>query len=354
MKVFFRTGFLMLAVWLGLSGVSFAKQVFMKDGSVLDCESFWRRNGQLVVKVNRDIILEFTPDEVNLRKTLQQSKHKASGMKRKSRHATYPKGASAAGVPASATQAAASPDLATPVPPSAPVPTPAAAKTAAEPAPAPSAAPAAAAVPKAASAAQPEPAPATSPEPAPALSKEELERRTRENVEMIAEAIKKNDPELMKEALAAQKSLAQQQNEAQENAPTGPDGLKPEPSWFKYLLMLAFSGLLIIIAMWVVFEKAGHSGVKSIIPIYNFYVLMQISGKPGWWCFLLLVPVVGFAIQLLAMLSLADKFQRSAAFGVGLLLLPMFFFPLLAFGGSKYGGTPEELDFTFSEEPPVP
>lgn len=354
MKVLFRTGFLMLAVWLGLSGVSFAKQVFMKDGSVLDCDSFWRRNGQLVVKVNRDIILEFTPDEVNLRKTLQQSKHKASGMKRKSRHATHPKGASAAGVPASATQAAASPDLANQVQPSAPVPTPAAAKVAAEPAPAPSAAPAAAAVPKAASAAQPEPAPATSPEPAPALGKEELERRTRENVEMMAEAIKKNDPELMKKALEAQKGLARQQKEAQKNAPAGPNGLKPEPSWFKYLLMLAFSGLLIIIAMWVVFEKAGHSGVKSIIPIYNFYVLMQISGKPGWWCFLLLVPVVGFAIQLLAMLSLADKFQRSAAFGVGLLLLPMFFFPLLAFGGSKYGGTPEELDFTFSEEPPVP
>ena len=112
--------------------------------------------------------------------------------------------------------------------------------------------------------------------------------------------------------------------------------------------------VLVIAGVWKVFTKAGQPGWASIIPIYNFYVLMQISGKPGWWCFLLFVPVVGFAIQLLAMLSLADKFQRSAAFGVGLLLLPMFFFPLLAFGGSKYGGTPEELDFTFSEEPPVP
>ncbi|HBA87135.1 MAG TPA: hypothetical protein DCZ75_03845 [Geobacter sp.] len=351
MKALFRTGFLVLAVWLGLSGVSFAKQVFLEDGSVLDCESFWRRNGQLVVKVNRDIVLEFAPGEVDLRKTLQQAKRKTPHVKRKSPRAKHPKGASAVGVPASAAQAAAGPDQANPVQPSAPVPAPAAATMAAKAAPAPpTAVPVAAAEP----AARPEPEPAASPAPAPVLDKAELERRTKENVEMMAEAIRKNDQELMKKAVEAQKTLVQQQTQAQKKAPDAASGApKPEPPWFKYFLMLAFSGLLIIIAMWVIFQKAGHSGVKSIIPVYNFYVLMQISGKPGWWCFLLFVPLVGFAIQLLAMLSLAEKFRRSAAFGVGLLLLPVFFFPLLAFGGSKYGGTAEELNFTFSEEPPV-
>jgi hypothetical protein len=57
--------------------------------------------------------------------------------------------------------------------------------------------------------------------------------------------------------------------------------------------MLAVSGLLIIVAWWVFFEKAGQSGVKSLIPFYNSYVLLEISGKPGWWFILLLVPVVG-------------------------------------------------------------
>lgn len=351
MRAIVRTGMLILAVWLGLSGVALAKEVFLKDGSVLDCDSFWRRNGQVVVKVNRDIILEFAAGEVDLRRTLQQER-KPSQVKRKSPRAAHPKGA-AAGIPAAAAQAAASPAPANPVPPSAPVLAPVAAKVSAQ-TPVPSAAPAAATAPVAAGPAQPEPAQAGSPAAASTLTKEELERRTREHVELMAEAIKKNDPELMKKALEAQKSLAQEQRVAQKSAPVGPNGLRREPAWFKYFLMLAFSGLLIIIALWVVFEKAGHSGVKSIVPIYNGYVLMQISGKPGWWCFLLLVPVVNFAIQLLAMLSLAEKFQRSAAFGVGLLLLPMFFFPMLAFGGSKYGGAiPQDLNFTFAEEPPV-
>jgi len=37
-------------------------------------------------------------------------------------------------------------------------------------------------------------------------------------------------------------------------------------------------------------------------------------------------------------LSLAKKFGRSELFGVGLLLLPMIFYPVLAFGGSEYEG----------------
>lgn len=106
----------------------------------------------------------------------------------------------------------------------------------------------------------------------------------------------------------------------------------------RYLLLLLAVSLLIVVSMWVVFEKAGQSGVQSIIPIYNMYILMEISGKPGWWLVLLFIPVVGFVFYLLAMLALAEKFGRSALFGIGLFFLPMFFFPMLAFGGSQYEG----------------
>ncbi|OGU16884.1 MAG: signal peptidase I [Geobacteraceae bacterium GWC2_53_11] len=103
------------------------------------------------------------------------------------------------------------------------------------------------------------------------------------------------------------------------------------------LLMLALC-VLIIAAQWIIFQKAGQAGWKCLVPFYNAYILMQIAGKPGWWMFLLFIPLVGVAIMLFAMLSLAKKFGRSELFGVGLLLLPMIFFPLLAFGGSDYEG----------------
>ncbi|MBU5614495.1 DUF5684 domain-containing protein [Geomonas azotofigens] len=338
-----RIGSLVLAVWLGLAGVSFAKQVFFRDGSVLDCESFWRRNGLVVVKVNRDVLLEFAPGEINLQKSMERAKRKAARVSRRSKPAVAKAHVAVeSAAPAPAVQGV------KPAQGTAPVPAAAVARSAATPAP-----PARVVAPAPAPAAQPDPAPeAAAPTTSP-LSREEVERRSKENVEMMAEAIKKGDPDLMKKAVEAQKGLAQRQKEAGGGAAAPAKGPRPEPAWFKYFLMMVVSGLLVVVALWVVFGKAGQSGVKSIIPIYNYYVLMQISGKPGWWCLLVFIPVVGLAIHLLAMLALAEKFQRSPVFGVGLVFLPMVFFPILAFGGSRYGEVREdELDFTFSEEPP--
>jgi hypothetical protein len=105
-----------------------------------------------------------------------------------------------------------------------------------------------------------------------------------------------------------------------------------------FLLTLLVVCLLLVVSTWVVFEKAGESGWKSLVPFYNTYILLIIAGKPGWWLLLLLVPVVNVVFYLLAMLSLAEKFGKGALFGIGLWLLPMFFFPILAFGGAQYEG----------------
>ena len=32
--------------------------------------------------------------------------------------------------------------------------------------------------------------------------------------------------------------------------------------------------------MWLIFEKAGEAGWKSIIPIYNLYIMLEIIGLP--------------------------------------------------------------------------
>ena len=37
------------------------------------------------------------------------------------------------------------------------------------------------------------------------------------------------------------------------------------------------------VAMWKVFEKAGQKGWKALIPVYNYWVLCEIAGRPGWW-----------------------------------------------------------------------
>jgi len=95
-----------------------------------------------------------------------------------------------------------------------------------------------------------------------------------------------------------------------------------------------------MVALWRVFEKAGQPGWAAIIPIYNVYILCKIAGKPGWWVLLMFIPVVNIVILLLVKLDLARAFGKTPGFGIGLWLLPILFYPLLAFGDAQYRKPP--------------
>jgi len=103
------------------------------------------------------------------------------------------------------------------------------------------------------------------------------------------------------------------------------------------LFMGAFT-LLMIASVWKVFVKAGKPGWASLIPIYNIVVLLEIVGRPIWWIVLLLIPFVNFIAGIMVTIALAEKFSKGAGFGVGLVILPFVFFPMLAFGDARYRG----------------
>jgi hypothetical protein len=97
-------------------------------------------------------------------------------------------------------------------------------------------------------------------------------------------------------------------------------------------------GIIVIVAMWKIFVKAGQPGWASIIPIYNAYILCKIVGKPGWWVILLFIPVVNFIIGIILMVGLAKSFGKGTGFAIGLILLGFIFFPILGFGDETYRG----------------
>jgi len=97
-------------------------------------------------------------------------------------------------------------------------------------------------------------------------------------------------------------------------------------------------GIILIIATWKVFVKAGQPGWASIIPIYNAYILCKIVGKPGWWVILLLIPIVNFIIAIILMVELAKCFGKGVGFAIGLLVLGFIFMPILGFGDATYKG----------------
>ncbi len=95
---------------------------------------------------------------------------------------------------------------------------------------------------------------------------------------------------------------------------------------------------LIIVAQWIVYSKADQPGWGVIIPIYNLILLVRIVGRSGWWVVLLLIPYISFVFLIVICVDLARSFVRGSGFGVGLAFLPMIFFPILAFGDSRYIG----------------
>ena len=92
--------------------------------------------------------------------------------------------------------------------------------------------------------------------------------------------------------------------------------------------------VLMLISMWKIFKKAGKPGWASLIPIYNIYIMTTIAEKEWWYILLLCVPIANIYAMFVIYDGIAKKFGKSTGFTIGMMLLPIPFFPILAFGKS--------------------
>jgi len=106
--------------------------------------------------------------------------------------------------------------------------------------------------------------------------------------------------------------------------------------WF---FMMALT-IVMLVAYWVIFTKAGKPGWASLIPIYNVIVLLEIVGRPIWWIVLMLIPIVNLVVYAIVIMDLSTSFGKGLAFAIGLILLPYIFLLILAFGSAQYSGKP--------------
>lgn len=111
--------------------------------------------------------------------------------------------------------------------------------------------------------------------------------------------------------------------------------------------------VILTIAYWKMFKKAGQPGWAAIVPFYCNVVLSKVAGVNIWFYLgILIAVVVGIFVPLISTLAtianfvwmiviafkLPSKFGKGTGFGVGLWLLPFIFYPILAFGKSEYQG----------------
>jgi len=99
-----------------------------------------------------------------------------------------------------------------------------------------------------------------------------------------------------------------------------------------YLVIL----FLLVASLYKIFEKAGKPGWAVIVPVYGFIVLLDIINKPWWWLFLMIIPLVNLIFIFIIYHRLSRSFGKGTGFTIGLLLMPIVFYPILGFGSAQY------------------
>ncbi len=100
--------------------------------------------------------------------------------------------------------------------------------------------------------------------------------------------------------------------------------------------------ILVIIAKWRIFEKAGQPGWTSIIPYINFFIMLKIVSKPLWWIIWMFVPIANIVVGIWVTNLLAKSFGKNEGFTLGLIFLPFIFYPILGFGNASFQGNVEQ------------
>ena len=95
--------------------------------------------------------------------------------------------------------------------------------------------------------------------------------------------------------------------------------------------------VIVAIALWRVFSKAGYPGILAIIPIVNVFVLVKVSGYSAWMTLLYLIPIVNFIFGIVMAFRLGERFGKGGVFSFFLLwLIAPIGYLILGFGGADY------------------
>lgn len=103
-----------------------------------------------------------------------------------------------------------------------------------------------------------------------------------------------------------------------------------------YFLLALIPTVILLVSQWKLYTKFGRKGWEAIIPFYSKWVFFELADLKGWYIFLAFIPFVGGAVFLFfniyAQINIVKKFGISPWYVLGLIFLPIIFYPILAFG----------------------
>ncbi len=117
-----------------------------------------------------------------------------------------------------------------------------------------------------------------------------------------------------------------------------------------FLIIFLILYIIYVIGLWRLFKKAGKNGWEAIIPYYNTWVYVEISGL-NWWYFLLIISstitsLIGLEeLSLLCSLAnivamffcnynVAKKLHKDTGYAVLMTLFPYIMLPVIGFSNN--------------------
>lgn len=114
-------------------------------------------------------------------------------------------------------------------------------------------------------------------------------------------------------------------------------------AYVTFMVIAIIWAVLVLVAGWKMFEKAGQAGWVAIIPILSTFGLLKIVHRPLWWFVLMLVPLVNVIVLIIVLVDLARAFGKGMGMALLLVLLTPIGFLVLGFGDARYELEPDPL-----------
>lgn len=108
-------------------------------------------------------------------------------------------------------------------------------------------------------------------------------------------------------------------------------------NWVILMLVGIVFTVIMVIAYWKLFEKAGYEGWRSLIPFYSWWMVIKIAfGEPKWGLFLLtLVPFVNVVVVFYVRYHYAKSYNAENFMAILYIFFEFVIALIMAFSG-KY------------------
>jgi signal peptidase I len=101
------------------------------------------------------------------------------------------------------------------------------------------------------------------------------------------------------------------------------------------------------VGLWKLFEKAGRKGWEALIPVYSFYIMLKLTGRPMWWLVLYFLPVINVIVYIGLLIDFAKCYGKVTFLEhLASIVVPFIAFPVWGFDrNTRYLGQSATEEF---------